>query len=49
MILLQVKKADVILIGDKNYPISIKQDNAGFWESSDTRYKELVLKLSEKN
>ena len=42
------KKADVILIGDKNYPISIKQDNAGFWESSDTRYKELVLKLSEK-
>ena len=42
------KKADVVLIGDKDYPISIKKDNAGFWESSDTRYKEVVNKLSEK-
>ena len=44
----QGKKADIILIGDKNYPISIKKDNAGFWESSDTRYKDVVNKLSEK-
>jgi len=42
------KKADVVLIGDKAYPISIKKDNAGFWESSDTRYKDVVAKLSEK-
>lgn len=42
------KKADVVLIGDKDYPISIKKDNAGFWESSDTRYKAVVNKLSEK-
>ena len=40
------KKADVVLIGDKDYPISIKKDNAGFWESSDTRYKDVVNKLS---
>ncbi len=42
------KKADIILIGDIDYPISIKKDNAGFWESSDTRYKAVVNKLSEK-
>jgi len=42
------KKADVVLKGDKDYPISIKKDNAGFWESSDTRYKDIVRKLSEK-
>ena len=42
------KKADVVLIGDKAYPISIKKDNAGFWESSDSRYKDVVTKLSEK-
>ena len=42
------KKADVILKGNKDYPISIKKDNAGFWESSDTRYKDVVKKLSEK-
>ena len=42
------KKADVVLVGDKNYPISIKKDNAGFWESSDTRYKDVVKKLTEK-
>ena len=42
------KKADVVLKGDKDYPISIKKDNAGFWESADTRYKDVVLKLSEK-
>lgn len=42
------KKADVVLVGDKKYPISIKKDNAGFWESSDSRYKDVVNKLSEK-
>ena len=42
------KKADVVLEGDKDYPISIKKDNAGFWESSDSRYKDVVAKLSEK-
>ena len=42
------KKADVVLVGDEKYPISIKKDNAGFWESSDTRYKDVVLKLSDK-
>ena len=42
------KKADVVLVGDEKYPISIKKDNAGFWESSDTRYKDVVLKLSNK-
>jgi hypothetical protein len=42
------KKADVVLKGDKDYPISIKKDNAGFWESSDSRYKDVVTKLSEK-
>jgi hypothetical protein len=42
------KKADLVLIGNKSYPISIKKDNAGFWESSDTRYKVVVNKLSEK-
>jgi hypothetical protein len=40
------KKADIIIKANKDYPISIKQDNAGFWESSDTRYKSLVLTLS---
>jgi hypothetical protein len=42
------KKADIVLNGDKDYPISIKKDNAAFWESSDTRYKDVVAKLSEK-
>ena len=42
------KKADIIVKADKDYPISIKKDNAGFWESSDTRYKSLVLTLSNK-
>ena len=42
------KKADVVLKGDRDYPISIKKDNAGFWESSDSRYKDVVAKLSEK-
>ena len=42
------KKADVVLIGDTNYPISIKKDNAGFWESSDSRYKDVVNKLNQK-
>ena len=42
------KKADVVLLGDKDFPISIKKDNAGFWESSDSRYKDVVNKLSEK-
>jgi hypothetical protein len=42
------KKADVVIKGDKDYPISIKKDNAGFWESSDTRYKDVVNALSKK-
>jgi len=42
------KKADVVLKGDTDYPISIKKDNAGFWESSDSRYRDVVKKLSDK-
>jgi hypothetical protein len=43
------KKADVVITGAKgNYPISIKKDNAGFWESADTRYKALMAKLVSK-
>jgi hypothetical protein len=42
------KKADIVIIGNKIYPISIKKDNAGFWESADTRYKELMTKLVAK-
>lgn len=29
------KKADIVLEGKKKYPISLKQDNAGAWQSSD--------------
>ena len=32
------KKADIILEGRKNYPISLKKDNAGAWESADKKY-----------
>lgn len=40
------KKADIVIVGTAgNYPISIKKDNAGFWESADTRYKTLMTKL----
>lgn len=40
------KKADVVITGQAgDYPISIKKDNAGFWESADTRYKTLMTKL----
>ncbi len=40
------KKADIVITGTAgNYPISIKKDNAGFWESADTRYKTLMTKL----
>ena len=43
------KKADIVIIGTAgNYPISIKKDNAGFWESADTRYKDLMTKLVTK-
>jgi hypothetical protein len=43
------KKADIVITGTgRNYPISIKKDNAGFWESADTRYKELMGKLVAK-
>ena len=42
------KKADIVLMGDIDYPISIKKDNAGFWESSDSRYKDVVNKLNQK-
>ena len=43
------KKADIVITGAKgNYPISVKKDNAGFWESADTRYKALMTKLVTK-
>ncbi|MDB4232097.1 hypothetical protein N9795_00175 [Candidatus Pelagibacter sp.] len=43
------KKADIVITSTKgNYPISIKKDNAGFWESADTRYKALMTKLVSK-
>jgi hypothetical protein len=43
------KKADIVITGAAgNYPISIKKDNAGFWESADTRYKALMVKLVSK-
>lgn len=43
------KKADSLLVSNSySYPISLKQDNAGFWESSDSRYRTLVSKLIEK-
>ena len=42
------KKADLIIKSTHDYPISIKKDNAGFWESSDTRYKSVVNKLVQK-
>jgi hypothetical protein len=43
------KKADIVITGTAgNYPISIKKDNAGFWESADTRYKDLMTKLVTK-
>ena len=43
------KKADIVITGTSgNYPISIKKDNAGFWESADTRYKALMTKLVAK-
>ena len=32
------KKADIILQGKQQYPISLKQDNAGAWESSDRKF-----------
>ncbi len=42
------KKADIVIKSHIDYPISIKKDNAGFWESSDTRYKSVVNKLVHK-
>jgi hypothetical protein len=30
------RKADIVLKGRNDYPISIKKDNANFWESADT-------------
>jgi len=42
------KKADIILIGQKkNYPISLKQDNAGMWESADKYWRENALRTIE--
>lgn len=42
------KKADIILIGDKRYPISIKKDNAGAWESADTYWRTEALTIINK-
>lgn len=36
------KKADIVIHGDTVVPISIKKDNAGFWESADSRYKNIM-------
>lgn len=36
------KKADIVIYGDQKVPISIKKDNAGFWESADSRYKNIM-------
>ena len=41
------KKTDIVLERDKlpDYNISVKQTNADFWESSDTKMREIVLTL----
>ena len=42
------KKADVILHGDRDYPISLKKRNAEYWESADSYAGELARKLIDK-
>ena len=43
----EYKKTDVVLkrSNDERYNISLKKGNAEFWESSDTRYREVVKDL----
>lgn len=45
------KKADIIIHGDVDYPVSLKTTNAEFWESSDTymgpKAKEIIDELVE--
>ena len=42
------KKADAILHGDREYPISLKKRNAEYWESADSYAGELARKLIDK-
>lgn len=42
------KKADIILEGENNYPISIKKDNAEIWESADAYAAEKAKKVIAK-
>lgn len=42
------KKADIVIHGDQKVPISIKKDNAGFWESADSRYKNVMKAFVKK-
>lgn len=39
------KKADIILIGDKAYPISIKKDGSFRWSSASTSHREVFTKV----
>jgi len=39
------KKADIVLKGKQDYPISLKKDNAGAWESSDRKFGEAAGKI----
>lgn len=43
----EYKKTDAVLAqrGGSSYKVSIKKDNADFWESADKRYKELMKEL----
>lgn len=38
------KKADLMLEGKNNYPISLKKDNAEYWESADSFWRENAQK-----
>lgn len=42
------KKADVLIIGKKNYPISMKKNNAEYWESADSLWREEARKYISK-
>lgn len=42
------KKADVLLLGDKDYPISLKQRNAQYWESADSYAGNTARKIINK-
>ena len=42
------KKADIVIYGNTVVPISIKKDNASFWESADSRYKNIMQAFIKK-